>query len=309
MLWANECDGFAASTYRFNFPEIRLIEKGVEGLSVEGDALDPVDVLTAGFPCQPFSVAGSKSGFKDHRGRLFFEIIRLLNEFGEARPKILVLENVKHLLLHEKGRTFARILSEIQSAGYWFRSENAVVLNTKTHTTIPQNRERLYMVAMNWDVFPKHEFVFPPEEVMEPDPLEAYLDIESKAKDDLYFDENSKYGKLFVEKMAEGEDDSVYHLRRYYVREIKNNCVPTLTANMGEGGHNVPVIKDDYGIRKLSPSECLRLQGFEDGKFSFPESLSKSQRYKQIGNAVTVPLVVKLARECRRQLDFLNLGG
>jgi len=79
--------------------------------------------------------------------------------------------------------------------------------------------------------------------------------------------------------------------------------VPTLTAHMGDGGHNVPVIRDRWGIRKLTPQECLRLQGISDGEFVFPPELSRTQRYKQIGNAVTVPLVHKLAAECRRQLD------
>jgi len=305
VAWANECDPFAVKTYRHNFPYVRVIDKEIENVTVETDNLEPVDVLTAGFPCQPFSVAGRKSGFNDPRGRLFFEIIRLINEFGVNRPKIIVLENVKHLLYHDKGKTFQRISTEIQSSGYWFNSKNIAVLDTKKHTQIPQNRERLYMVAMNWDFFRKNEFVFPEEEEGL-DPLEKYLDLDVKADDDLYFDENSKYGRLFAEKMAKGDPGSVYLLRRWYVRENKSNCVFTLTANMGEGGHNVPVIRDRWGIRKLTPQECLRLQGFFDNEFSFPEGLSKTQRYKQIGNAVTVPLVVKIATECRKHLQSLN---
>ena len=92
-------------------------------------------------------------------------------------------------------------------------------------------------------------------------------------------------------------------LRRNYVRENKTNSVPALLANMGDGGHNTPVIQDDWGIRKLTPTECMRLQGFADEEFSFPENLSRVQQYKQIGNAVTVPLVRRLAQECRRLLE------
>lgn len=305
VVWANECDSHAVKTYKYNFPKVRLIDKRIEHVTVPEDDLQPVDVLTAGFPCQPFSVAGRKSGFSDRRGRLFFEIIRILKEFGKDKPKIIVMENVKHLLNHENGKTFAQIVTEIQSAGYWFRSGSTAILDTKVHTSIPQNRERLYMVAMNWDVFRKNDFSFP--EVEDGlDPIEEYLDLDKKADDDLYFDEDSKYGRMFVEKMASGEANSVYLLRRWYVRESKSNCSFTLTANMGEGGHNVPVIRDQWGIRKLSPQECLRLQGFQDGEFSFPNDLSKTQRYKQIGNAVTVSLVTKIALECRKHLDALN---
>src|ERR1700674_3359700 len=94
VVWANEKDRYAAETFRLNFPEIRLIQKPIEGLTAEEDCLDPVDVLTAGFPCQPFSVAGEKRGFKDERGLLFLHVIRLIKEFGRDKPKILLLENV-----------------------------------------------------------------------------------------------------------------------------------------------------------------------------------------------------------------------
>jgi DNA (cytosine-5)-methyltransferase 1 len=301
VAWANELDGFAAKTYRQNYPETRLLEKSIATLSVIKDNLEPVDVLTAGFPCQPFSIAGEKKGFNDPRGKLFFEIIRLLKEFGRDRPKILLLENVRNLQTYDKGRAFARISDEIQSAGYWFMPSNSVVLNTRTHSDIPQNRERLFMVAFSWDAFDFNDFSFP-EPVQTQRPRHEFLSTAEKAHDDLYFDEDSQYGRLFAESMATGASDSVYLLRRHYVRENKSDSFFTLTANMGEGGHNVPVIKDAWGIRQLSPRECLNLQGFSKTEFEFPSDLSKTQQYRQIGNAVTVPLVRKLARECLRQL-------
>ncbi len=98
----------------------------------------------------------------------------------------------------------------------------------------------------------------------------------------------------------------MYQLRRFYVRELKNYVVPTLTANMGEGGHNKPVVKDAWGIRNLTPKECLRLQGFDESKFAFPENMSKTQQYRQIGNAVTVVLVESLAKECLAKLNALG---
>ncbi|WP_063478634.1 DNA cytosine methyltransferase [Paenibacillus glucanolyticus] len=317
VKWANELDPHACETYRNNHPGTKLYEKSIEDLSVITDGLEPVDVLTAGFPCQSFSLAGNKLGFKDPRGKLFFEIIRLLKEFGRDRPKILVLENVKNLVYHNNKMTISIIEEEIKRAGYWFRvpldskgnlltdKSNAVVLNTKEHTDIPQNRERLYMVAFSQDIFKFNNFKFPSTESNLKD-VREFLDLDFKADPEFYFDENSKYGRMFAEKMAEGNRDSVYLLRRAYVRENKNDCTFTLTANMGEGGHNVPVIHDDWGIRKLTPTECVRLQGFRDHQFSFPKGMAKAKQYKQIGNAVTVDLVQKLAAECLHKLNSMQ---
>ncbi len=109
VLWANEKDQYAKTTFEANFPEIRYLHKPVEELTVDGDNLEPVDILTAGFPCQPFSCAGEKLGFKDERGLLFLHIIRLIREFGRNKPKILLLENVQNFRTHDRGRTFKRV--------------------------------------------------------------------------------------------------------------------------------------------------------------------------------------------------------
>jgi DNA (cytosine-5)-methyltransferase 1 len=303
VLWANEMDSAACRTYRTNHPDISLHEKRIEDLSAIHDDLLPVDVLTAGFPCQPFSVAGDRKGFADPRGRAFFEIIRLIKEFGVNRPKILLFENVPGLLFHDKGASFAKIVNAVQSAGYWFLPPDCqAILNTLKITGIPQARDRLFMVALSWDHFDDQCFQFPEEIPSNGQSVKSFLDLHEKAPEDHYFDPESRWGKLFIESMNKGDPESVYQLRRYYVRENKNDAVFTLTANMGEGGHNIPVYKDDWGIRKLTTRECLRLQGFDADKFIFPEEVAKSQRYKQIGNAVTVPLVMKLAQECLRLL-------
>ena len=304
IAWANENDQFAVQTYRENFPETKLYAQSIEELSVVVDRLSPVDVMTAGFPCQPFSVAGSKQGFADRRGRLFFEIIRILNELGPQRPRILLLENVRPLLTHDAGRSFVRVVQDIQRAGYWFLPpSNYAILDTRVHTDIPQQRERLYMAALSWDHFDTNDFRFPAA-INDTRDVREFLNLRQRADEWCYFQPDSQYGVLFVEAMAKGNPDRVYHLRRHYVREIKRNMVPTLTANMGDGGHNVPVIRDEWGIRKLTVQECLRLQGIENGDIVFPSALSRTQQYKQVGNAVTVPLVRKLASECRRQLDL-----
>ena len=294
-VWANEKDPFACATFRINHPEVRLIEKSIEHLGVFADKLEPVDVLTAGFPCQPFSVAGEKRGLNDSRGVLFLEIIRLLSEFGSQRPKIIILENVKHFRMHDGGRTFGRIKLELQKAGYWFGESNALVLNTLDYSSIPQNRERLFMVALSTAHFRSSQFKFPmPIKPRKLRPLFDFIDITERVDDYFYFQPGSQYYPLFADAISDGGGAAIYQLRRNYVRRNMTGTCFTLMANMGDGGHNQPVIRDIYGIRKLTPKECARLQGYEDGMFSFPEGLSLTQQYKQIGNSVTVPVVTKI---------------
>jgi DNA (cytosine-5)-methyltransferase 1 len=307
-IWANEKDRFAVETFRLNFPDIRMIHKPVEDLSALGDKLEPVDVLTAGFPCQPFSVAGDKLGFCDDRGMLFLQIIRIIKEFGKQKPKVLLLENVRNLREHDRMRTFKRIQSEIQKAGYWFSEANAQILNTCRHTEIPQNRERIFMVALSSDHFVYNDFEFPkplPEGAMLP--VRSFLDLRRKAPAWMYFEKGDRYYPHFANAIAAGGTDAVYQLRRNYVRRNMTGTCFTLMANMGEGGHNQPVIKDRWGIRKLTPVECARLQGYEDSWFRFPEALSYYQSYKQVGNSVTIPLVRKIAEKIIDRLEKVRL--
>ena len=309
IAWANENDKFATETFRLNFPGVRCIQKDVQSLSVHGDHLEPVDVLTAGFPCQPFSVAGDKLGFQDERGLLFLHIIRIIREFGRDRPKVLLLENVKNLKHHDKGRTFKRIQSEIQKAGYWFTERNAQILHTAFHTDIPQNRERIFMAAMSCDHFPANTFEFPrPYPESRSRSVFDFLDLSHKAESCYYFRPENRYYPLFRKAIDAGGKDAVYQLRRNYVRRNMSGMCFTLMANMGDGGHNQPVIKDRWGIRKLTERECARLQGYKDSWLKFPSNLSKSQLYKQVGNSITVPLVIKLAEETMLQLERRTLS-
>ncbi|MBN8625470.1 MAG: DNA (cytosine-5-)-methyltransferase [Planctomycetes bacterium] len=308
VLWANEKDKFARETFIANYPHLNFIHKPVEELTVAGDCLDPVDILTAGFPCQPFSVAGEKLGFEDERGLLFLHIIRLIREFGRNKPKILLLENVRNFRSHDHGRTFKRVQTEIQKAGYWFGEKNAQVLNTATHTRIPQNRDRVFMVALSCDHFPMNTFAFP--QPLAPglvDSVWDYLDTDRKQDAYFYFTDESQYYKPFKNAIESGDKKAIYQLRRSYVRENMSGICFTLMANMGEGGHNQPVVKDRWGIRKLTPRECARLQGYQDRWFKIPKTLSHTQIYKQIGNSVTIPLVVELAKSCIRELNKAGL--
>jgi DNA (cytosine-5)-methyltransferase 1 len=304
VAWASEKDKFATKTFKLNFPGVRCIEKDVSDLSVHGENLEPVDILTAGFPCQPFSVAGDKLGFRDERGLLFLHIIRIIREFGRSKPKMLLLENVKNLKHHDKGRTFKRIQAEIQKAGYWFTEKDAKIMHTAFHTDIPQNRERIFMVALSCDHFPANSFAFP-EPYPEPKlrTVFDFLDLGRKAEEYYYFHPSNRYYPLFKKAIEAGGKEAIYQLRRNYVRRNMSGMCFTLMANMGDGGHNQPVIKDRWGIRKLTERECARLQGYKDSWLKFPKDLSKGQAYKQVGNSITVPLVVKLADGMLAELE------
>lgn len=224
VCWVNEKDAFAVETFRHNFPGVRCVHRPVEDVGVSKDSLEPVDILTAGFPCQPFSIAGLKQGLDDERGQLFTHIIRLIKEFGNAKPKILLLENVRNFKTHDNGRTFQIVQSEIQKAGYWFSNKNTAILNTAVHTDIPQNRDRIFMAAFSADFFPCNTFKFPA--ALPPGSrkkVREFLDLDEKAADEFYFKPGDQYYPHFEEAMATGKPDSIYLLRRSYVRENKSS--------------------------------------------------------------------------------------
>tara|TARA_B100001123_G_C15262349_1_gene1007056 strand:- start:704 stop:1699 length:996 start_codon:yes stop_codon:yes gene_type:complete len=302
VLWANEMNKYCAKTYKNNFDH-KLYEKGIEELS--GDELEPVDILTAGFPCQAFSVAGYRKGFNDERGNVFFEIVRLIKEL-KKKPKVLFLENVKNLKSHDKGNTFRRICEEIYKLDYSIFTD---VLNTADYTAIPQNRERTFLICFRdekgWQLDPgKNRYsryffkLFPPKTTKNLDHISKYFE---KNVDEYFYYRQDRY--MYPELRASiKSQNTLYQWRRIYVRENKSNMCPTLTANMGTGGHNVPLLKDDEGFRKLTPRECFNFQGFPKS-FKFPSDVPNSQLYKQAGNAVTVKLIEKLARDIRKALE------
>lgn len=305
VLWANDIDKYVEKTYRFNY-ENKFIRKNIEELSVNNDKLEQVDILTAGFPCQPFSIAGYQKGYDDPRGNVFYEITRLIKEFGKNKPKILLLENVKNF---GQDKFLLPVIKELNKVGYWFDRDFAQILNTAELTALPQNRERLFMIALNKDYFENIPLPFPEEKPINKIEPYKFMDTKGKVDDSYYFKPQTKYWKLFKEKMEIHESEkkkNIYLLRRWYVRPYLNGATPTLTANMGTGGHNVPVLQDDWGIRKLTLRECAELQGFSKDWFQFPPDVSRGQIYKQIGNAVTVPVVQKLARLCINALKNLK---
>ena len=301
-VWANEVDTYAVATFEENHPNVRMIPGSVTDLSVKGDKLESVDILTAGFPCQSFSQAGARSGFDDKqgRGKLFFEIPRLLREFGSRRPKILIMENVPYLMWGGNGMWFETVLNEIRLAGYWFGRANCQIVNSADTGETPQNRERLFMVAMSTAAFGCNSFAFPNGKAADLPSIHDFIHRTRKAPDDHYLPPDNRYCKEISRELANGKSHSICQLRRSYARISRPGECPTLTANMGGGGHNVPFIRDRWGIRRLTVDECLALQCFKG--YQFPDSVSESERYRQIGNAVTPSVADGIVVECDRIL-------
>lgn len=335
LLWANEMDKYANVTYQHNFNN-KLIQGNIVNIlqPVSKDDLvkhkeilkQPIDILTAGFPCQPFSIAGTQKGFADkEKGNLFYSIIDLLQQLDikyNTKPRIVFLENVKNLLSHDKGNTFKTIKTELENNGY---TVYYTVLNTYEYSNIPQNRERIYIVAFR-DKIDYNNFIenisldLPKQKIdktteIKIEEIKNIIDFPSKNISDKYFYTKEKYPKLFTDNGINlgneiTEKYCFYQCRRnQYVRQNKNNVCPTLTANMGTGGHNVPLILSKKGIRKLTPEETFKLQGFPiHNGYELPKKFENrnypdSQLYKQSGNAVSVPIINFLATEILKAID------
>ena len=290
-VWANEMDKKAIETFKANL-STKLVEGRIEDAK-EGEFTE-VTVITAGFPCQAFSIAGLQKGFNDKdRGNLFFEIMKLSDRLS---PEVLFLENVKNLIHHDKGRTFEVILSHLDRRGYHVKHQ---VLASDVEGGIPQGRKRIFIVCFQ-DKKAYDEFLFP-----EPIPLKVKpVSLISPTADAKYYYKNTKYYPMLLEEMSL-DFNAVYQLRRKYVRKNQSGVCPTLTANAGKGGHNVPLVWDEVDIRKLTPREMLKFQGFPDD-FIIPSGMADCHIYCQAGNSVTVPLVERIAKNIHSALKFSN---
>ncbi|MGB0999193.1 MAG: DNA (cytosine-5-)-methyltransferase [Flavobacteriales bacterium] len=269
-VYTSEWDKYSKQTYQANFGEIPFGDITKE--STKNYIPDGFDVLCAGFPCQAFSIAGNRKGFADTRGTLFFDVEQIIEKH---RPKVVFLENVKNLVSHDKGKTFKTIIEILeQKLGYKTYSS---VLNSMTHANIPQNRERIFIVAFDPQQVENHSnFKFPEKKVELTKNIHDILE-KGKQENKYYYPKDHKYYPELEKTMT--SKDTVYQWRRVYVRENKSNVCPTLTANMGTGGHNVPLIKDNYGIRKLTPRECFSFQGYPQN-YILP-NLANSKLYMQ----------------------------
>ena len=288
IVWANEMDAAACRTYRHNFPNTNLIEGDIKRIATSD--IPDCDVLTAGFPCQPFSIAGLQKGFKDRDGNLFFEITRIIDA---KRPKVVFLENVPNLMEHDDGKTFLVIFNGLAQFGYtvYYR-----VLASNDYGNLPQIRKRIYIVAIREDISNRlYQYSEPMELTLKSSDI---INRSVKQHDIYYYTEGKMYDRL-VAHMKDRK--AIYRITDTEVRWTKNQMCPTLTANMGTHKDRVHVVWDDYGIRKMTLREGLDFQGFPK-EFYFPNTITIDDAYKQIGNTVSVPVIARLATKIKEML-------
>ena len=282
VIYANDMEESSKKIYDSNFNH-KLTLGNICNIDIE--KIPPHNILTAGFPCQPFSIAGKREGFEDSRSNVFWKILNIIKYH---KPEYVVLENVKNLTTHDNGNTFSTIITSLENENY-----NVIykILNTSDITDIPQHRERIYIVCIkDKKVFDNFNLNFSKEKKKEINQLLINENIDNKY---YYNIESNKIHKMVMDSVI--NRNTVYQFRRIYVRENKNNECPTLTANMGTGGHNVPIILDNKGARKLTPRECFNFQGFPSN-YILP-NLSDAKLYKLAGNAVSIPVIQLIANK------------
>ena len=257
----SEIDKYAIQIYQRHFNH----KNYGDCVAINPDELPDFDLLVGGFPCQSFSIAGKRGGFEDTKGTLFFEIARIVKV---KRPRLLLLENVKGLLSHDKGNTFATIIATIDELGYDCQWQ---VLNSKNFG-VPQNRERVFIVGhLRGTPRPK---VFPIEGINT-----GFIKIVNQARHSTNRVQSIKGIARTIRSEAggKGAKTGLYQV------------APTLRATDYKRGDNqTTVAEDGMKIRRLTPLECERLQGFPDG---WTVGVSDTQRYKCLGNAVTVNVI------------------
>jgi DNA (cytosine-5)-methyltransferase 1 len=317
-VWANEFDKYASAVYRFRFGQGELIEQDIRTISTS--SIPDIDILTGGFPCQSFSVAGKRMGFEDTRGTLFFEVARIL---ADKRPRYFLLENVKGLVGHDFGKTLQTILGVLADLGY--RDIQWCVVNSKCY--VPQNRERIFIVGHLGER--GRPEIFPLGETDGLHPGELGEDKVANCLD-------SSCAKGWLDK---GQRTMVC-LHTAFPGEVReyNDVAPTISTPSG-GGHlpyvavafnkqvgvvsgietalclnstdwrglqrnqNQNAVSVGTQIRRLTPIECERLQGFPDdwtsiGLFdNIPKQISDTQRYRMAGNAVSTPVITAIVRK------------
>ena len=284
VVWANDFDKFAVQTYNANYI-VPAILGDINAINI--DDIPNCDVIIGGFPCQPFSLMGEQNGFEDARGTLFFriaEIIQGMIDRGQ-KPKVIVLENVRGLMTHDKGRTFSTIKKILEETlDYKFYSE---ILNSADYG-VPQTRNRTYIVCFsNQDV----NFDFPGRVE-----LDYYLqDILEDNVDEKYYLSD----KILKTILADGSGG--YRAKSEIDIQIARPLCATM-AKMHRASQDNYVTQNGR-VRRLTPRECARLQGFDD---DFVIPVSDSQAYKQFGNAVTVNVSRSVALSIRDALTEIG---
>lgn len=294
-IFASEIDTKAANIYQINH------NLKPDGDITQIDELDipKHDILCAGFPCQAFSISGKQKGFEDTRGTLFFDIARIVNFH---KPKILFLENVKNFIKHDNGKTLDTVVKVLEDMSYKVRYE---VLNT-SNFGLPQNRERVYIVAFRSDIdssnfqFPRLNLKSSLNEILEIEPEDGKVINRPDTKINKDFQPQSNiFGVLESPNRAiqigkvnkGGQGERIYHPSGHAI---------TLSAYGGGAGSKTGLYKIGEIIRKLSPRECARLQGYPE-TFVIPNSISEAQ--KQFGNSVSINVLQHITKQITNVLE------
>ena len=296
----SEIDKYATQIYERNFKGVKNYG---DATKINERELPDFDLLVGGFPCQAFSIAGKRLGFRETRGTLFFDIARILSH---KKPKHFILENVRGLFSHDSGRTFQTILRVLSDIGYMVQWE---LLNSKNFG-VPQNRERIYLVGHLRGR--GREKVFPIGQISKEDSKESRLKELTENKSQAYrvYDQDGLATTIKSVGGGVGAKTGLYKVKEatktgYAIAQEGdsiNLSVPSSKTRRGRVGRGVAQTLDtgmqqhtlqNSKIRRLTPIECERLQGFPDG---WTEGLSDTQRYKCLGNAVTTNVVSEVIR-------------
>lgn len=279
-VFASEKDRYARITYQSNLAILsQYFNDDITNIA-PADIPDH-DILCGGFPCQAFSISGQQDGLSDPRGQLIFNVFDILRA---KRPQAFLLENVKNLLHHNFGLTYQFIKNELIKCGYFVTEK---ILNTCEYGNVPQNRERVYIVGF------RDEALF--NAFRYPQPVKLTVSIQDLLDDEVLERHYFNHHKFLMENVP--MDGLIYQYRRSReLRANKKGLCPTLTASCGTGGFNAPIIRTPAGVRRLTPAECLRFQGFPPS-FRFPVAVSMMQQYRQVGNTVSVPVVRAIAAQ------------
>ena len=299
-VFSSEWDTQAQKTYFANYGEVPFGD--ITQRTTKNYIPDNFDVLCAGFPCQPFSISGKQKGFEDTRGTLFFDICEIITE---KQPKVVFLENVKHMVHHDGGNTLRTILTKLEELGY---KVSWKVLNGADFG-VPQNRERIIIIGCKDKVFDFGQLPKLPKR-----PLSEFLDevgdFEYLQPEEYTLIENPKtqpdsglifagYRNKSIRKA--GVRPGTEHLSRVHKQPNRiysiNGIHPTLPSQESSG--RFFILLNDNRVRKLTINECWRIMGFPD---NFIKVSAIGQQYRQLGNSVCVKMIEEIAKEIKRQL-------
>ena len=295
-MFSSEFNQAAQEVYNANYGEFPYGDI----TKIPLDSIPHHDVLAAGFPCQPFSISGKMKGFEDTRGTLIYNVFQIIQA---KEPQVVFLENVKHLIHHNSGHTLQTILAGLGNLGY---KTSYTILNASDFG-VPQNRERIYIVAFRNDIAPK-EFIFPAKtddtkrirDVMEENPVPAKYYLSTCYMDTLirHKERHAAKGHGFGYEIRDLDDVSGAIVCGGMGRE-RNLIIDKRQTNLTSTTHIKGEINKD-GIRKMTPREWARLQGFPD---DYKLVLADVHLYKQFGNSVTVPVIQAIAEKIKEVLD------